>query len=69
MTSSILLLTEVPRGLRGNLHRTDPGRDVAPFLRSAAVQLRPLLDAFVSYDHRQAAVAREVGLRVVSPGA
>jgi predicted nucleic acid-binding protein len=47
-----------------------------PLLRSldaihvaTAVQLRPLLDAFVTYDHRQAAIAREVGLRVVSPGA
>lgn len=106
MTSSILLLTEVPRGLRGNLHRTDPGRDVAPLLESAdrllrtmllrpidpcilqeaaavadpllrsldaihvatAVQLRPLLDALVTYDHRMAAAAREMGLRVDSPG-
>jgi hypothetical protein len=34
-----------------------------------AVQLLPSVDAFVTYDHRQAAVAREVGLRVVSPGA
>jgi predicted nucleic acid-binding protein len=70
MTSSILLLTEVPRGLRGNLHRTDPLlRSLDAIHVATAVQLRPLLDAFVSYDHRQAAVAREVGLRVVSPGA
>jgi predicted nucleic acid-binding protein len=107
MTSSILLLTEVPRGLRGNVHRTEPWRDVGPLLKSAdrllrtmvlrpidpyvlqeaaavtdpllrsldaihvatAVRLRRLLDAFVTYDKRQAAVALEMGLRVASPGA
>jgi predicted nucleic acid-binding protein len=47
-----------------------------PFLRSldaihvvTAVRMRSSIDAFVSYDHRQAAAARDEGLRVVSPGA
>jgi uncharacterized protein len=35
---------------------------------AAAVDLSPL-DAFVSYDERQAAVARLAGLRTVAPGA
>lgn len=35
---------------------------------AAALDLLPL-DAFVSYDRRQAAVARLAGLRTVSPGA
>jgi uncharacterized protein len=46
-----------------------------PLLRSldaihvaTALRLRPLIDAFVTYDKRQGAVAREAGLRVVSPG-
>jgi uncharacterized protein len=106
MTSSCLLLTEVPRGLRQNIHRTDRGRDIASLLRNAerllhtmvlrpidptilgeagnlpdpvlrsldaihvatAVQLRPLIDAFVTYDNRQAHVAGMSGLRAVSPG-
>lgn len=34
----------------------------------AAIELSPL-DAFVSYDERQAAAARLAGLRTVSPGA
>ncbi len=34
---------------------------------AAAVDLSPL-DAFVTYDHRQAAVARLAGLRTVAPG-
>jgi uncharacterized protein len=106
MTSSRLLLTEVPRGLRQEFSRTDPGFDLATALRNAerllrsmvlrpidpsilreagelpdpalrsldaihvatAVRLRPLIDAFVTYDKRQGAAAREVDLRVVSPG-
>ena len=32
-----------------------------------ALRLRPLIDAFVTYDKRQAAVARGTGLRVVRP--
>jgi predicted nucleic acid-binding protein len=46
-----------------------------PFLRSldaihvvTAVHLRASIDAFVTYDHRQEAAARDEGLRVVSPG-
>lgn len=35
---------------------------------AAAVELSPV-DAFVSYDERQAAVARLAGLRTMSPGA
>ena len=35
---------------------------------AAAVSLHPI-DAFVTYDERQAAVARLVGLRTVAPGA
>jgi uncharacterized protein len=33
-----------------------------------AADLGPVLDAFVSYDHRQAAAARLAGLRTVAPG-
>ena len=36
---------------------------------ATAVRLRPAIDAFVTYDKRQGAAAREEGLRVVSPGA
>jgi predicted nucleic acid-binding protein len=36
---------------------------------ATAVQLRPLIKAFVTYDKQQGAVAREVGLSVVMPGA
>jgi uncharacterized protein len=35
---------------------------------ATAVRLRPLIDAFVTYDQRQGAVALEVGLHVVAPG-
>jgi hypothetical protein len=33
------------------------------------MRLRPLIDAFVTYDKRQGAAARDEGLRVVAPGA
>jgi hypothetical protein len=34
-----------------------------------AMRLRPLIDAFVTYDNRQGAVAHEMGLRAIAPGA
>jgi uncharacterized protein len=33
-----------------------------------AMRLRPLIDAFVTYDKRQGAAAREVDLHVAAPG-
>lgn len=105
LTSSELVLTEVPRALRRMAARIPgfPLKDVLeragellgsvalrpaddasligagmlaePALRSldaihvvTAVYLHPI-DAFVTYDKRQAAAARLAGLRTVAPGA
>jgi uncharacterized protein len=69
-----LLRTAVLRPIDPTILR-EAGEVPDPFLRSldaihvaTAGRLRPLLGAFVTYDKRQGAVAREAGLRVVSPG-
>ena len=36
---------------------------------ASAVDLDPIVEAFVTYDERQAAVARLAGLRTIAPGA
>ncbi len=70
-----LLRTAVLRPIEPDVLR-EAGASPDPFLRSldaihiaTAVRLRLLIDAFVTYDKRQATAAREAGLRVVSPGA
>jgi predicted nucleic acid-binding protein len=70
-----LLRTTVLRPIDPNILR-EAAELTDPFLRSldaihvvTAVLLRSSIDCFVSYDKRQAAVARDEGLRVVSPGA
>jgi predicted nucleic acid-binding protein len=105
LTSSELVLTEVPRALR-RLAAERPRFQLEPALRRAAetfesMALRPVdeallvgaglfaepalrsldavhvatalhlypIDAFVTYDRRQASVARLAGLKTVAPGA
>ena len=69
-----LLRTMVLRPIDPTILR-EAGEFLDPLLRSldaihvaTAAQMHSVIDAFVTYDNRQAAVAREVGLRVVSPG-
>jgi predicted nucleic acid-binding protein len=69
-----LLRTAVLRPIDPTILR-EAGDVPDPFLRSldaihivTALRLHPLLGAFVTYDNRQGAVAREAGLRVVAPG-
>lgn len=63
-------LLPLDRGLLGAAGAlTEPGLRVLDAIHvTAAVDLSPL-DAFLSYDERQAAAARLAGLRTVSPGA
>lgn len=63
-------LLPLDRGLLGAAGAlTEPGlRALDAIHVTAAVDLSPL-DAFLSYDERQAAAARLAGLRTVSPGA
>jgi hypothetical protein len=69
LASSELLVTEVPRALRGA-----PEQRGFNLLRSldaihvmTALEIRPI-EVFLSYDLRQLEAARDAGLPTVSPG-
>jgi predicted nucleic acid-binding protein len=64
LVSSELVLTEIPRAVR-----RATAHDPALPLNLLLERTGELIDAFVSYDERQAAVARLAGLRTMAPGA
>jgi predicted nucleic acid-binding protein len=74
LSRSEVVLQEVNLQPAGRLTLWRAGRSFEPRLRSfdavhvmTALEARPI-DAFVTYDTRQAKVARDVGLNVRSPG-
>lgn len=64
------MLAEIPRALQ-RIAAADPKFSLRPALRRAGELIEALalypVDAFVTYDERQAAAARLAGLKAIAP--
>jgi predicted nucleic acid-binding protein len=63
-SAAVKLVVSEPESASGS---SWPPRWPAPAVGSSALELGDELDAFVTYDPRQADAARELGLSVASP--